>query len=137
MRKYENLFFELFEKSIFVRAPSDFHFESFVPKRNRSNSETFENRSLTVRVFLLLSVSLVQVNLSLELVKNRIFVRGPNDFHLEFFVRKPNCSNSETFENRGLTVFQLQELLFTKPFACHVRAYGVLHWARVCCVVHP
>ena len=47
---------------------------------------------------------LVQVNLSLELFENRIFVRGPSDFHLEFFIRKPNCSNCETFENRGLTV---------------------------------
>ena len=46
----------------------------------------------------------VQVNLSLELFENRIFVRGPSDFHLKFSVRKPNCSNSETFENRGLTV---------------------------------
>ena len=25
--------------------------------------------------------------------------------HLKFSVRKPNCSNSETFENRGLTVY--------------------------------
>ena len=32
------------------------------------------------------------------------FVRGPSHFHLEFSVRKPNRSNSETFENRGLTV---------------------------------
>ena len=47
---------------------------------------------------------LVQVNLSLELFENRIFVRGPSDFRLEFSVRKPNCSNCETFENRGLTV---------------------------------
>ena len=38
----------------------------------------------------------------LELFENRIFVRGPSHFHLAFSVRKPNCSNSETFENRGL-----------------------------------
>ena len=50
------------------------------------------------------SVSLVQVNLSLELFENRIFVRRPSDFHLEFSVRKPNCSNCETFKNRGMTV---------------------------------
>ena len=49
---------------------------------------------------------LVQVNLSLELFKNRIFVRGPSDFHLEFSVRKPKCSNGETFQNRGLTVLE-------------------------------
>ena len=30
-------------------------------------------------------------------------MRGPSHFHLKFSVRKPNCSNSETFENRGLT----------------------------------
>ena len=59
---------------------------------------------ITVRVFSLFSVSLVQVNLSLKLFENRIFVRGPSDFHLEFSVRKPNCSNCKTFENRGLTV---------------------------------
>ena len=51
--------------------------------------------------------SLVQVNLSFELFENRIFVRGPSHFHLKFSVRKPNCSNSETFENRGLTVVGL------------------------------
>ena len=59
--------------------------------------------------FLLFSVSLVQVNLSFELFENRIFVRGPSHFHLKFSVRKPNCSNSETFENQGLTVSQLQK----------------------------
>ena len=26
-----------------------------------------------------------------------------NRFHLQIFVRKPNCSNFETFENRDLT----------------------------------
>ena len=52
----------------------------------------------------LFSVSLVQANLSLELFENRIFVRGQSDFHLEFSVRKPNCSNCETLQNRGLTV---------------------------------
>ena len=35
---------------------------------------------------------------------NRNFVREPNRFYLQIFVQKPNCSNSETFENRGLTV---------------------------------
>ena len=55
---------------------------------------------------------LVQVNLSLELFENRIFVRGPIDFRLEFSVRKPNCSNCETFENRGLTVIRLADYLF-------------------------
>ena len=90
--------------SFFVRGPSHFRLEFCDRKPNCSNSETFENQGLTVRVFLIFSVSLVQVNFSLELFKNRIFVRGPNGFHLEFFVRKPNCSNSETFENRGLTV---------------------------------
>ena len=39
-----------------------------------------------------------------ELFENRIFVGGPGHFHLKFSVCKPNCSNSETFENRGLTV---------------------------------
>ena len=62
-------------------------------------------------MFLLFSVSLVQVNLSLELFENRIFVRGRNDFHLKFFVRKPNCSNCETFENRGLTVPKTESTL--------------------------
>ena len=39
-----------------------------------------------------------------ELFEIRIVVRGPNHFHLEFSLRKPNCSNFETFENRGLTL---------------------------------
>ena len=34
-------------------------------------------------------------------------MRGPSHFHLKFSVRKPNCSNSETFENRGLSVVAL------------------------------
>ena len=59
---------------------------------------------VTLKTFLLFSVSLVQVNLSFELFENRIFARGPSHFHLKFSVRKPNCSNSEMFENRGSTV---------------------------------
>ena len=31
-------------------------------------------------------------------------VREPSHFHLKFSVRKPNYSNFQTFENRGLTV---------------------------------
>ena len=34
-------------------------------------------------------------------------------------------------------LLQLQELLFTELFACHIRAYGAPDWARVPCVVHP
>ena len=64
------------------------------------------NLLVTLKAFLLFSISLVQVNLSLKLFENRIFVRGPSHFHLKFSVRKPNCSNSETFENRGLTVLR-------------------------------
>ena len=45
-------------------------------------------------------------SISFELFENRIFVRGPSHFHFKFSVQKPNCSNSETFENRGLTVFR-------------------------------
>ena len=33
-----------------------------------------------------------------------IFVRKASRFHVEISVQKPTCSNSETFENRGLTV---------------------------------
>ena len=44
---------------------------------------------ITLRVFSLFSVSLVQVNLSLEFFEIRIFVRGPSDFHVEFSVGKP------------------------------------------------
>ena len=28
-------------------------------------------------------------------------------------------------------LLQIQELLFTKSFVCHVQAYGMLHWAHV------
>ena len=75
----------------------------------RSKTELFAQRDvrtpkLAVGVFLLSSISLVQVSLALELFENRIFVREPNGYYLEFFVRKPNCSNSETFENQGLTI---------------------------------
>ena len=65
-------------------------------------------------MFLLSSISLVQVNLALELFENRIFVREPNGYYLEFFVRKPNCSNSETFENRGLTVVLLRNEIWQR-----------------------
>ena len=39
-----------------------------------------------------------------ELFENRNFFRKRSHFHVEISVRKPNCSNFETFENRGLTV---------------------------------
>ena len=57
----------------------------------------------TLGVLLIFSVSLVTLNLSLELLENQIFALVPSHFHLEFSVRKPNCLNYETFENRGLT----------------------------------
>ena len=101
-----NLSLESFGNRIFVRGSSDFYLKFSVRKPNCSNSEAVEHQVLTIRVFLLSSVSLVQVNLFLKLFENRIFVGGPNEFYLEFFVRKPNCSNSETFENRGLTVLE-------------------------------
>ena len=66
-------------------------------------------------MFSLFSVSLVQINLSLELFENRIFVRGPSDLHLEFSVRKPNCSNCDTFENRGLTVYRFDIVFLFCP----------------------
>ena len=52
-----------------------------------------------------LSSRLSRVAAVLFFVREPIFVRGPSRFHLEFSVRKPNCSNSGTFENRGLTVY--------------------------------
>ena len=33
-------------------------------------------------------------------------MQGPSHFHLKFSVQKPNCSNSETFEYRDLTVIK-------------------------------
>ena len=30
-------------------------------------------------------------------------------------------------------LFQLRDLLFTKPFTCHIPAYGMPHWACVLC----
>ena len=36
--------------------------------------------------------------------ENRIFARIPGHFQLKISVRKPNCLNSETFVNRGLTI---------------------------------
>ena len=40
-----------------------------------------------------------------EIVREPNFCSNTGSFLTQIFVRKPNCSNSETFVNRGLTVF--------------------------------
>ena len=40
-----------------------------------------------------------------KVVQEPNFCSNTGSFLTENFVRKPNCSNSETFINRGLTVF--------------------------------
>ena len=48
--------------------------------------------------------SRVAVIFFVRVVRESKYFLKPSHFHLEMSVRKPNCSNSETFANRGLSV---------------------------------
>ena len=67
---------------------------------------------------------------SFGLVEIRIFVRSLKRKNLEFIVRKPICSRTEAFDNRGLTVLLIKNDFIhdatyaTKCLIMSLRQYG-------------
>ena len=90
-----------------VSHPRRFVFGKFVRKPNCSWSEAFVNRGLTVRGYIWQPAQWEFYSL-LTCLKGvfvtRETVRHLRRFVYRKFVHKPNCSWSEAFVNRGLTV---------------------------------